>query len=127
MARGQPGIADNVEVIDEKGAASLHRFKGNRCIPGAPANATKGVGIIGIGFSSDQFAVGGSAPIIGTAGTEEGARNHAKRTNQVAGIAGLKSGTREFQKKFLECLLRVRRIIWTRISRVACQSIYVSN
>jgi hypothetical protein len=109
-------------VIDKEGAAPFHRIHGNRHIPGAPADACKGIGIIGVGFGSNQFTFGGTAPIIGSAGLEKAAGKYAKGTDELARIAALKSGPGKLQKKLLESLLRLRRAIWTRISGVAYQS-----
>jgi hypothetical protein len=94
-------------VIDEKGATLLHRIHGDGRIAGAPADAKKGVGLIGGGFGSDEFAVGRATPKVGAAGMEEGAGEGAERSDELAGIAALKSGAGKLQEKLLEGLVRL--------------------
>jgi hypothetical protein len=108
-------------VIDEKGAPLLHRIHGDRRITGAPADAEKGVGLIGVGFGSDEFAVGRATPKVGAAGMEEGAGEGAERSDELAGIAALKSGAGKLQEKLLEGLVRLRRVSRLGISGVGCQ------
>jgi hypothetical protein len=108
-------------VIDEKGAASLHRIQGEGRIPGSPAHATKGVGVIGVGFGSDQFTVGGATPEVGATGVEEGTGEGAEGPDELAGIAAVKSGPGKLQEKSLEGLVRLRRCAGPRISGVGFQ------
>jgi hypothetical protein len=79
-------------MIDEKGTTLLDRIHGDRCITGPPADATKGLGLIGVGFCSDELTVGGATPKVGSAGMEEGASEGAEGPDQLAGIGALKSG-----------------------------------
>jgi len=121
VAFGQPGVPGHVEMIDKKGASSLNRIHGNRCITGPPADATKGLGLISIGLCSDQLTVGGATPKVGAARMEEGASKGAEGPDQLAGIGALKSGPGKLQEKLLERLVRLRRIAGTRVSAVGCQ------
>jgi hypothetical protein len=75
-----------------------------------------------VGFGSGEFTVGGATPKVDVAGMEEGASKGAKRPDEMAGIAALKSRPGKLQKKFLESLLRLRRVPGPRISAVNCQS-----
>jgi hypothetical protein len=108
-------------MIDEKGATPLNRIHGDRCITGASADATKGLGLVGVGLGSDELAVGGATPNVGSAGMEEGASKGAERPDELAGIGALKSGPGKLQEKLLERLVRLRRIAGTRFSAVGCQ------
>jgi len=101
----------------------LNRIHGDGCIADSPSDATKGLGLaaFGIGFGSDQLTVSGATPIVGAAGLEERAREDAKRPDELAGIAALKSGPGKLQEKLLERLVRLRRIAGPRISGVGCQ------
>jgi len=108
-------------VINKKGAPLLHRIHGDGCITGAPADATKGLGLIGVGFGSDEFKIGGATPEVGAAGMEEGTGKCAEGPDELAGIAALKSGPGKLQEKFLESLVRLRRFAGPRISVVGCQ------
>jgi hypothetical protein len=108
-------------MIDEKGATLLNRVHGDGGITGAPADATKGRSLIGIGFSSDEITVGGVAPKVSAAGLEEGASEGAEGPDELAGIAALKSGPGKLQEKLLERLVRLRRVAGTRISGGGCQ------
>jgi hypothetical protein len=108
-------------MIDEKGTTLLDRIHGDRCITRTPADATKGLGPIGVGLSSNELAVGGTTPKVGAAGMEEGASECAEGPYELAGIAALKSGTGKLQEKLLERLVRLRRIAGTRFSGVGCQ------
>jgi hypothetical protein len=110
-------------MIDEKGTTLLDRIHGDRRITGAPADAAKGLGLVGVGVGlcSDKLTVGGAAPKVGSAGLEEGASKGAKGPDQLAGIGALKSGPGKLQEKLLERLVRLRRIAGTRFSAVGCQ------
>jgi hypothetical protein len=108
-------------VIDKEGAALFHRIHGKRDIPTAPPYAAKSFGVLGVRLRSNQFAIGGTRPIIGPTGPEKGTTDDAKSTDQLARIAALKSGPGERQKKLLKRRLRLRRFIQSRISWVACQ------
>ena len=108
-------------MIDEKGTTLLNRVHGDRCITGASADATKGLGLVGVGLSSDELTVGGATPKVGSAGMEEGASEGAEGPDQLAGLGALKSGPGKLQEKFLERLVRLRRIAGTRFSGVGCQ------
>jgi hypothetical protein len=108
-------------VIDEKGTTTLHRIHGDGGIASAPADATKGLGVIGVRLGSHQFTVGRTAPEVGAAGIEEGAGEGAEGPDELVGIAALKSGAGKLQEELLESLLRVRRFARTRFSGVGCQ------
>ena len=108
-------------MIDEKGTTLLNRIHGDRCITGPPADATKGFGLIGVGLRSDEFTVGGATPKVGAAGTEEGASEGAEGPDELAGIGALKSGPGKLQEKFLERLVRLRRVAGSRVSGMGCQ------
>ena len=84
-------------MIDEKGASLLHRIHGDGRITGAPADARKGVGLIGVGYGSDEFTVGRATPKVGAAGMEEGAGEGAEGQDELAGIAALESGPGKLQ------------------------------
>jgi len=120
-ASRQPWVSRSIEVINEKGAALFGRIQGDRDIPCAPANAAKRFGVLGVGFSSDHFAIAGTGPIVGAAGAKKSTAEHTKGLDQLAGIAALKGSPGKFQKKPLEGLLRLRRVIWIRISWIAYQ------
>src|SRR5208282_2973728 len=113
-------------VVEEERATFLHRFNGDRgrdgCITEPQPRATKRLGMIAFSFGSGQLAIGGVIPKVGAAGMEKGARQHAERPDEMAGIAALKSGPGKLLKKFLESLLRLRRVPGPRISAVNCQS-----
>jgi hypothetical protein len=108
-------------MIDEKGATLLNRIHGDGRITGAPADATKGLGLVSVGLGSDELTVGGATPKVGAAGTEEGASQGAEGPDELAGVGALKSGTGKLQEKLLEVLVRLRRIAGTRFSGVGCQ------
>jgi hypothetical protein len=108
-------------MIDEKGTTLLNRIHGDGCITGAPADATKGLGLVGVGLGSDELTVGGATPKVGAAGMKEGASEGAERLDELAGIGALKSGPRKLQEKLLEGLVRLRRVAGTRVSGVGCQ------
>jgi hypothetical protein len=59
-------------MIDEKSATLLNRVNGDGRITGAPADTAKGLGCVGVGLGSDQFAVGRSTPEVSAAGLKEG-------------------------------------------------------
>ncbi len=92
VAFHQPGVTGDVDVAEEKGATPLHRLDGEGWITGAQAQATKGLGMVAVGFGSEEFTVGGATPKVGAAGMEEGAGESAEREDELAGIAALKSG-----------------------------------
>src|ERR1700732_3996064 len=108
-------------MIDEKGTTLLDRIHGDRRITGAPADAAKGLGLVGVGLGSDELTARGATPKGGSAGLEEGASKGAKGPDQLAGIGALKSGPGKLQEKLLERLVRLRRIARTRFSAVGCQ------
>ena len=108
-------------MIDEKGAALLHRIHGDGRIAGAPADATKGFGVVAVGLGSDELAVGGKTPKVSAAGTEVGASEGAKGTDQLAGIVVMKSSPGKLQKELLESFVRLRRVAGTRISGMGSQ------
>jgi hypothetical protein len=110
-------------MIDEKGTTLLDRIHGDRRVTSAPADAAKGLGLVGVGVGlcSDEFTVCGATPKVGSAGLEEGASKGAKGPDQLAGIGALKSGPGKLQEKLLERLVRLRRIARTRFSAVGCQ------
>ena len=116
VAFGQPGVVGDVEAIDKKRAAFLHCIQCNRGITGAAAEATKRCGVIGVGLSSNEIAVGGQAPKIGAGGMEVGASSGAERLDELVGIAVLKRIARKIEEKLLESLVRVRRVAGTRVS-----------
>ena len=84
-------------------------------------DATKGLGLVAIGFGPDELAVGGAAPKVGAAGVEEGASEGAEGPDKLAGIAALKSGPGKLQEQLLESLVRLRRVLGSRISSMGCQ------
>ena len=92
VAFGQPRVPGHVEMIDEKGTALLDCIHSDRCITGTPTDATKGLGLVGIGLGSDELTVGGATPKVGAAGTEEGASEGAEGSDELAGVGALKSG-----------------------------------
>jgi hypothetical protein len=110
-----------------------HCIHGDGWITGTPADATKGLSLIGVavavavaiavgvGFGSDEFAIGSATPEVGAAGLEEGTSKGAKGSDELTGITALKSGSGKLQKKFLERLVRLRRADRTRISGVGSQ------
>src|ERR1700686_128267 len=108
-------------MIDEKGAPPLNCIHGDRCITGASADATKGLGLIGVGLCSDEFTVGGATPKVGSAGVEEGASQGAEGPDELAGIGALKSGPGKLQETLLERLVRLRRVAGSRVSGMGCQ------
>lgn len=113
---GEPWITRRIEMIDEKSTPFLHRIHGNGSISRAARGSAKGVGMVGIGFGTDEFAISGAAPEICAAGMEESASEGAEGLDELAGIAALKRGARKLQQKFLESLLRLRRVDRTRVS-----------
>lgn len=121
VAFGQPRVTRHVEMIDEKGTPLLDRIHGDRRIPGAPADAAKGLGPLGVGLRSDELTVRGATPKVGSARLKEGASTGAKGPDQVARIGALKRGPGKLQEKLLERLVRLRRITRTRFSAVGCQ------
>lgn len=75
-----------------------------------------------VGFRSKQFSLRYTTPEICPAGTKEAARKLAERTDQVDGVAGLESGAREFEKKLLKRLLRMRLRPEAGMSDTGCQA-----
>jgi hypothetical protein len=124
-AFGQPRVTGDVDVVEEERATFLNRFNGDRgrdgWITGPQARAPKRLDMIAVRFGSDEFTVGGATPKVDVAGMEKGAGEGAKRPEEMAGIAALKSGPGELQKKVLESLIRLRRLSGPRISCVNCQ------
>ena len=108
-------------MIDEEGAALLNRIHGDGCVAGAPADAAKGLDVVGVGFGSDELTVGRATPKVSAAGMEEAASKRTERSDELARIAALKCGPRKLQKKPLKSLVRLRRVARTRISSVGCQ------
>jgi hypothetical protein len=112
-------------VVEEDGAALLDGLHGDRrgdgFIAGAEACATKGAGLVAIGFGAKQIAVGTASPKVSCAGLKEDARLCAEGTDELAGIGALKSGTGKLEKKFLERIVRLRQVAGTRIRRMGVQ------
>jgi len=108
-------------MIDEKGTTLPNRIHSDRCITGSPADAAKGLALVGVGLGSDQLTVGGPTPKVGAAGMEEGASEGAEGPDEVAGIGALKGGAGKLQEKLLEGLVRLRRVARARFSSVGCQ------
>jgi len=108
-------------VVDEKRATLLNRIHGDGCITGAPADATKGLRPVSVGFGSHKFTGGRVTPKVSAAGMEEGASQGAEGPDELAGIAALKGGPGKLQEKLLESLLRLRRVLGPRISGIGCQ------
>jgi len=108
-------------VIDEKGPTLLNRIHGDGCVTGTPADATEGLGLVGVSFGSDKFTIGRVTPKVSAAGTEEGASQGAERPDELAGIAALKSSPGKLQEKLLESFLRLRRVRGPRISGMGRQ------
>jgi len=77
--------------------------------------------LIGVGLGADERAIGGKIPEIGAAGVKVSTRVSAKKTNELGGIAVLRSGLGKLEKKLLERLVRLRRVAGTRNSRWGCQ------
>src|ERR1700674_3233452 len=109
MARDQPRIAADIEVIYEKGAALLYHIHGDGYISGAPSDASKRFCQVGVGFGTNQFAVG-KTPEVGATGAEKGAGKSAERREELARLTALKSSPGKFVEKLLESLLRLRRV-----------------
>jgi hypothetical protein len=61
-----------------------------------------------IGFDSDQFSIRCVTPKVSTAGAEESPGEATEEDEELAWIVDVKSGTREFEEKSLERLLRMR-------------------
>ncbi len=97
-------------MIDEEGTPLLYGLDGNRGIAGAPAGATKRCGVVIVSFGADQIAVGSTAPEVSATGVKVSAGQGAERSDEVAWIVAVKSGTGKFEEKFMERLLRLRRI-----------------
>jgi hypothetical protein len=110
-------------MTDKQWTMFLHRIHGNRRIARFCAKSAKGVGFISldVGFGADEFAVGSTTPVVGAAGMEKAAGQSAERSDELALIAALKSGSRKLQKKLLESLVRLRRGTGTRVSGVGSQ------
>ncbi len=73
------------------------------------AEAAKGLGVVAVGFGSDEVTVGGTTPKISAAGMKEKASKRAKRADELGGSGALKGGARKLQKKLVESLVRLRR------------------
>src|ERR1700719_1448719 len=119
--RSQPGIARCIQMIDKKSAALLNRIHGDGCVPGTPANSMKGLGLFRVSLGADELAVRRATPKICTCCLKEGSRKGTKRSDQVTRIGALKCGSRKLEQQFLKSLVRVRRVLRTRISVLACQ------
>jgi hypothetical protein len=74
-----------------------------------------------VSFSSGHFTVCREAPKINATAAEESPRQPAKRQNELAAIAALESGSREFEEQFLKPVLRMRRRFEAGISQDGCQ------
>ena len=98
MRRRNPRITDCVQVVDEKRTPLLNRVHGNRCISRTTLQATKRLAVVGIGFSTDEFAVRGSAPEKNTAGLKEPAGQAAKGPEQLTGFGALEGGLGKFEE-----------------------------
>ena len=83
--------------------------------------ATKGLGLVAIGFGTDELTVGGATPKVSAAGMEEGASAGAEGMNELTRIAALKNGPGKLQEKLLKSLVRLRRVSGLRISVRGCQ------
>jgi hypothetical protein len=96
VAFGQPRVAGHVGMVEEEGATPVNRLQGDGrgvgWIGGAHANAPKTIGVLAIRFGADVSTVGGTTPKVGAAGLEKDASEGAKRPDELAGIAALKSG-----------------------------------
>ena len=121
MAFGQPGVTGDVNVVEEERATLVNRLQGDGWITGREADTAKALGLVAVGFGSNEFAVGGATPKVGAAGLEKGASKDAEGSDELAGIAALKCGPGKLQKKLLEILVRLRRVARTRISSGSCQ------
>jgi hypothetical protein len=121
----QPGVASHVDVVEEERATFLDCFNGDRWrngwITGPQARASKRLGMIAVSFGSGELTVRGATPKVDVTGMEKGACEDAERPDEMVGIAALKGGLGKLQKKFLESLLRLRRVFAPRISGVNCQ------
>ena len=95
VAFGQPWVTGDVDVVEEEGATPLNRFNTDGWITGA--HASKTLGMVAVGFSSDEFTVGIATPKVGAAGMEEGAGEGAEGQDELAGIAALESGPGKLQ------------------------------
>jgi len=85
------------------------------------AEATKGLGVVAVGFSPYEFTIGGTAPKVCATGMKESAREGTEGLDKLAGISTLKRGAGEIQKKLLESLVRLRRVTQDRIAGVSSQ------
>ena len=121
LAFGQPAVTGGVDVVEEEGATPLNRLKGDRRLTGTQANATKRLGLVGIGFGPDELTAGGATPKVSAAGMEESAREGAEGADELAGIAALESGPGKLQEELLKGLVRLRRVPGLRISIIAGQ------
>jgi hypothetical protein len=99
----------------------LNRIHRDGRVTGAPADAAKGLDVVGVGFGSDKLTVRGATPKISAAGMEEAASERTESPDELARIAALKSGPRKLQKQLLKSLVRLRRVARTPISGVGCQ------
>ena len=103
-------------MVDEERVALVNRFRGNGGLTRPLASATKRFCLLSVRFGSNQFAVRGLTPEIGTAGMEEGTRQGTKRPNELAGLAALESSAGKLQEQLLEILFRLRRVPQPRVS-----------
>jgi hypothetical protein len=75
-----------------------------------------------VGLAPDQLLVGGVAPKICATSAKENLSKAAEGKNELVGIIALKRGAREFEKKLLERLIRMRLDRGPGISFAACQA-----
>jgi hypothetical protein len=66
--------------------------------------------MIVVGFGSNQIAVGSTAPEVSATRVKVRASQGAERSDEVAWFVAVKSSTGKFEEKFVERLLRLRRI-----------------
>jgi hypothetical protein len=101
----------------------LNRIHGNGRVARFSAEPPKGVAIIaiGVGFGSDEFAIRVTTPKVCPTGMEKGAGERAKGSDELAGVAALKSGSGKLQKKLLEGFVRLRRAAGNRVSNGGSQ------
>jgi hypothetical protein len=109
-------------MIYKKGAPLPDRVHGDRSIARAPADSAEGIGLFSISFGASQFTVRRPTPKIGTGGLKKRSSECAERPNQLTCIAALEGSPGKIEEKLLESLVRVRRALLGRVSRMADQS-----
>jgi hypothetical protein len=87
----------------------LHRFQGDGRISGLQTQPAKSLRTETVGFGSNQPALESPTPEVCAAGLKELTGETAKRLDDLARLAALKSGSRKFQQKLLKRLVRGRR------------------